>query len=246
MAISRWLNTVSSFVLASLFAVPGAVAQGANKIGVASAVQNRVEGVIGGGTRALSTGSSVFAREVVRTGQDSTAQLLFLDETSLSIGPQSEVTLDRFVYDPNRGAGSVVVNVARGALRFASGSQQSSSYQIRTPVATIGVRGTLFDVYVALNSAGQWIMALVLVNGSLVAGGNILDKPGQALIFGPKGVQKVTWDSTLFAVVKKLPFPLFGNQWAAAPWVTDLPGNVIDNIDQLHGTGPVYDPYIGQ
>jgi hypothetical protein len=237
MAISRWLTTVSTFVLSTVFALGSAQAQNQQKIGIASAVKNRVEGVLGGGSRPLAAGSNVFAREVVRTGEQSIAQLLFLDETSLSIGPQSEVTLDRFVFDPNRGAGNVSVNLSRGALRFVSGSQQPSSYQIRTPVATIGVRGTIFDAYVALNAQKQWVLVLVLVSGALQAGNYSLNVPGQALIFGPGGVQQVTWDSTLFSVVNSVPFPLFGSHWAALPWMTQIFGSSADRFDQKYGTG---------
>jgi hypothetical protein len=241
MAISRLMGTVSSFVLSALFTLHGAAAQNAPKIGVASAVKNRVDGQIGGATRPLVPGGDIFAREVVRTGEQSTAQLLFLDETSLSIGPQSEVTLDRFVYDPNRGAGNVVINATRGAFRFVSGSQQPTSYQIRTPVATIGVRGTIFDLYITQNAAKQWIAILILVQGSLVAGNYSLFKAGQALIFGPSGVQQVTWDSTLFAVVNGAPFPLYGAQWPADPNWVHIPNFPIDRVDQHLGTGP--DPY---
>jgi hypothetical protein len=242
MAISRWFSTVSSFALAAILSSNGALAQGTAKIGVASAVKNKVEGSAGG-TRALSTGSSVFAREVVRTGDQSTAQLLFLDETSLSIGPQSEVTLDRFVFDPNRGAGSVVLNATKGALRFVSGSQQPSSYQIRTPVATIGVRGTIFDCYVGVGKDGPFAI-IILVEGALTANGQTLSKAGQALIFKKGGVQQVTWDSTLFSLVSTVPFPLWGNHWRMeTPDWAKLPDFTQDRIEDLLGRGPFPDLY---
>jgi hypothetical protein len=244
MAISRWLATVSSFALATAFALSGASAQGTGKIGVASAVSNRVESVVGGGARQLAVGGDVFARQMVRTGEASAAQLLFLDETSLSIGPSSEVTLDRFVYDPNRGTGNVVLNATKGAFRFVSGSQQPSSYQIRTPVATIGVRGTIFDCYItqrphgiAQTPPGEWIVVIVLVEGSLTAAGHTLSKAGQALIFSSKGVQQVIWDSTLFAVVQKVPFPLFGSHWPNDPNWNSIVNNPIDRLDQTFGSG---------
>jgi hypothetical protein len=255
MAISRWLSTVSSLVIAGMFAAGNAGAQGTPKIGVASAVKNRVDGTIGGSSRPLVAGSDVFSRQVVSTGQDSAAQLLFLDETSLSIGPQSEITLDRFVYDPNRGAGNVVVNATRGALRFVSGSQQSNSYQIRTPVATIGVRGTIFDLYLKALANGKTILVLILVEGgtSMTYGGQVynLNKPGQALIIGlGQQVQQVTWDSSLFAVVDRMPFPLFGNHWPNDPHWNQIENIPIDRLDQVFGNGglpePPCEPYCGE
>src|SRR5215470_6805256 len=94
-----------------------AVAQTA-RIGAASAVRNQVTAGQTGGERQLAVGGPVFQNEAVRTGVDSVAQLLFSDQTTMSLGPRSEVRLDRYVYDPNRSAGDVAVSLSTGALRF--------------------------------------------------------------------------------------------------------------------------------
>ena len=108
-------------IVAAAFFANGTFA--AQKIGVASAVKNSVD-VVGAGARPLSNGSDVGANERIRTGQQSTTQLLFLDQTTLNIGAQSEVVLDRFVYDPNGGAGKVVINAGVGVFRFVTGAQK--------------------------------------------------------------------------------------------------------------------------
>ena len=163
--------------------------------------------------------------------------MLFLDETSLSVGPRSDVTLDHFIYDANRGTGRMVLSASRGALRFVSGSMESRSYQIRTPVATVGVRGTVFDLLVTRNASGRIVTVLVLVEGATVAdfGGKqyTLTKPGQALLFGPRGVQQVSYDGTLAAVQNRVPFPLFGNTLAGTQRIDEL----TDRLDQLYGRG---------
>jgi hypothetical protein len=110
----------------------------------------------------LAAGGDVFANEVVRTGDASNAQLVFLDRTNLGVGPKSSVTLDRFVYDPDRGTGRVVVRATRGIFRFVTGSQPSQDYTIETPLATIGVRGTIFDLLVQ-----QTRVIVVLVSGEV-------------------------------------------------------------------------------
>jgi hypothetical protein len=148
------------------------------KIGVAAAVQNEVFG----NSQPLSNGSGVFANERIRTGDSGMTQLQFLDETNLSVGPKSEVVLDRFVYDPNRGKGSVVVQTGRGVFRFVSGSQDPTSYQIKTPVATIGVRGTVFEL---VNGSG--FSAIVQVEGNtivkiLATGQNLVVQPGTTVL----------------------------------------------------------------
>jgi hypothetical protein len=137
----------AGLTLAMIMALQPTVSTAQN-IGQAAAVKNQVEGVVGGQTRGLSSGSQVYAREVVRTRDASQAELQFLDNTKLSVGPVSEVRLDKFVYDPNKGAGGVAINATRGAYRFVTGAQDSKNYEIKTPYATLGVRGTVLEIVV--------------------------------------------------------------------------------------------------
>ena len=115
-----------------------------DKIGNAITIKNQVEGVTAGGTQSLTTGSEVYSNELVRTVGQSMAQLLFVDNTNLSIGPLSMIRLDSFVYDPNASRGNVVLRAGVGAFRFITGLQDKKSYAIKTEFATIGVRGTEF------------------------------------------------------------------------------------------------------
>lgn len=138
------------FALLAGVILPGG-AFGAQQIGVAAAVNNQVEGLSGSAARRLATGSGVFENERVRTGDASTAQLLFLDKTIVNIGPKAELTLDKFVFDPNRGRGQVALDILRGSVRFATGSQNPSNYSIKTPVANIGIRGSIAHISVQLN-----------------------------------------------------------------------------------------------
>ncbi len=122
-------------------------------IGSATAVANQVEGIVRGQPQTLSSGSAIYTDELVRTGQDGIAELGFVDSTRLSVGPTSEVRLDKFVYNPDKGAGSVVLQATRGSYRFVTGVQDHQSYQIKTSYATLGVRGTVveFDLREARN-----------------------------------------------------------------------------------------------
>jgi hypothetical protein len=118
-------------------------------IGVAAAVKNDVRGTINGAHSALAVGSNLFQGEVVQTGDASQTELLFNDQTNLSVGAKSTVTLDKFIFDPNRGTGEVVLNASLGAFRFVTGSQDPKNYSIKTPTATIGVRGTINRFYIS-------------------------------------------------------------------------------------------------
>jgi hypothetical protein len=142
----------------------------------------------------VSAGSEIFANETVRTGEASLAQLLFLDQTSLSVGPGSEVKLDRFVYNPDRKTGSVVLETSRGAFRFVTGSQNPSNYIIKTPLATIGVRGTIFNTRISKTAEHIYV-----VQGRVhvhTAAGNYVLHAGDGLSLSAIGVQRVRWDST--------------------------------------------------
>jgi hypothetical protein len=66
----------------------------------------------------------------------------FNDRTNIDVGPNSSVRLDRFVFDPNRGAGKVILNATKGSFRFTTGAQNpKADYQVRTPYGVLGVRG---------------------------------------------------------------------------------------------------------
>ena len=147
----RMRNSLLVFGLALLWGAAAsvqAVGQRAAKIGAAQAVENDVEGRLGNSVHKLAVGSEVFQNQLVRTGKASTARLQFLDETDLSLSPYTQVALDRFVYDPDKKTGRVILNVPRGLVRFVTGSMEKQSYTIRTPIGTLGVRGTVFDLLV--------------------------------------------------------------------------------------------------
>jgi hypothetical protein len=100
----------------------------AQKIGVASSVKNDLQRVAPAPSQAVGAGSSLIANEHLRTGEASSAQLLFLDETSVSMGAQSDLVLDRFVYNPNRAAGNVVLSTARRASFCHRGAESDQLY----------------------------------------------------------------------------------------------------------------------
>ncbi len=188
--------------LALALAIAAFPAVAATNIGVAAAVKNDVKGSSG----ALSAGGKVFQNEVITTGVESLAQLLFLDETSLSIGPKSQVTLDKFVFNPSQGAGSVVFSATKGAFRFITGSQDPRHYEIKTPVATIGVRGTIVDCFIVTGG-----LVCIVEEGSAVVGGHTVSA-GQAIFIANNGdvTGPMTPDGRFFAVAGNVPWPLYG------------------------------------
>jgi hypothetical protein len=121
-------------------------------IGSAALIERDVSGTFAGNTRPLSTGDGVVSNENIRTANASSAQLRFLDQSSLTIGPTSSVVLDRFVYNPDQSARTGTVRMTIGAARWVGGATQSDdAYHVQTPHAVIGVRGTVFDLLVETN-----------------------------------------------------------------------------------------------
>ena len=134
-------NWIQVLPLAILFALQATTAHAQEAIGKATSVKPQAEGSHGG-TRTLSGGADVYSKETVRTGDTGQADLQFRDQSNLSVGPKSSVRLDKFVYDPNKSAGTVAIQATRGSFRFVTGSQGGGgNYQVKTPYGTLGVRG---------------------------------------------------------------------------------------------------------
>jgi hypothetical protein len=92
--------------------------------------------------RVLHVGVDVQANEVVTTGANDRAHLLFLDGSSLTVGPQARLTIDRFVYDPNTKTGALAINASQGIFRFVGGRiSKTSPVTVTTPSATLSIRG---------------------------------------------------------------------------------------------------------
>ena len=122
----------------ALLAMPSAASLAETRIGVAASTKPNADGVVAGSSQSLSAGSEVFANETVRTGNLGQADLVFVDQTNLTVGPTSEVLLDKFVYDQPGSKGNVVFQATRGAFRFVTGTQDRRAYAINTPYGSLG------------------------------------------------------------------------------------------------------------
>ena len=172
----------------------------ATDIGVAAAVRGTVKASAPGGPagRAVETGKPVYQNDKVVTGADSKLQILLLDETGFTVGPNSEMTLDEFVYDPGTDAGKVSATVKKGAFRFSTGKvarRDPTNMKVATPVATIGIRGTM-----VAGSASESEATIVLLGPGP---GNNADEKGGAFTvsnqFGSTEVDKDGWGVTVKA-----------------------------------------------
>src|SRR4051794_16617775 len=110
---------IAPLVLAAVSVVQPTDSHAQAAIGKASSVKPDADGSVAG---TLSVGANVHASETVKTGSAGQANLRFNDSSHLSVGPSSNVRLDKFVYDPNKGSGSAALEASKGAFRFVTGS----------------------------------------------------------------------------------------------------------------------------
>ncbi|HVY20772.1 MAG TPA: FecR domain-containing protein [Bauldia sp.] len=114
--------------------------------GTVLAVIQSAQSVGANGEVVLNVSSPVYAGDHINTGPVGEAQIKFMDNTKLVVGPNSSMVIDAFVFSSNNTAKQITIDAAKGVFRFFTGVSQKNAYQINTPTATIGVRGTQFDI----------------------------------------------------------------------------------------------------
>jgi hypothetical protein len=97
------------------------------------------------GTVPAQAGQPVFEADTLRTGADGRLGVTLKDDTRISLGPNSEVRLDRFAYAPAEGRLGFVLKVVKGMAAYVSGQIAKiapDAVRLETPSAIVGVRGT--------------------------------------------------------------------------------------------------------
>src|SRR5216684_2241934 len=92
--------------------------------------------------RILRIGIDVQANELITTAANDRAHLVFIDGSSLTVGPNARLTIDRFVFDPSTQKGELAINASKGVLRLVGGKiSKTNAITITAPSSTIGIRG---------------------------------------------------------------------------------------------------------
>ncbi|HXC26990.1 MAG TPA: FecR family protein [Stellaceae bacterium] len=180
-------------LLAIAVGAPHARAEGEQRVGVNAAVNTDANGTPPGGvTKRLVLGENIVHNERVTTDKNGQTQILFLDGSSVSVGPESDMTIDDFVYDPASGTGKMSLTDLQGAMRFVGGklSKQEDAVAVHFGSATIGVRGGVFLADLHPGGKSQIIfvyghgVTITLPNGQTVE----LYRPGFAIDFDSHGM----------------------------------------------------------
>jgi hypothetical protein len=140
----RHVVFVFAFCVAANAAAPRAYAQAAARVGEAAVVHNEVVNV--STTSQINVGDGVLRDETVRTGAESAARFVMADSTNLSLGANASLKLDRTVFKDEHSYKDIAIRLTSGAFRFVTGHSEKTAYKITTPLATIGVRGTILDI----------------------------------------------------------------------------------------------------
>jgi hypothetical protein len=96
-------------------------------------------------------GQVVYEADGLKTGPDGSIGLTLKDDTRLSLGPSSEVRLEKFLYAPGTGGLGMVLKFVRGVAAYVSGRMAKlapDSIRLETPAAIVGVRGTSLAIRV--------------------------------------------------------------------------------------------------
>lgn len=146
---------LKSLLLCAAASLALALPAAAQNIGTVASQEPTLRGTPpGGATRALDLGSGVVRDERIVSSPSGRGQLMFVDQTTLSLAPNTTIVLDEFVFNPG-GTGQIGLQMTEGALRFIGGAlSRDQEATVATPTATIGIRGSSALV---IHEAGETI-----------------------------------------------------------------------------------------
>ena len=116
-------------------------------IGYVKTVQGDAAVWVAGQATPAQPGTQVKVGNVLKTGKQGSMGVTFQDETLISLGPDTEITVDEYLFAPGKGELKLSASIAKGSLNYVSGiiaKLKPQAVNLKTPTGTIGVRGTHF------------------------------------------------------------------------------------------------------
>lgn len=158
---SRKYSMVPTAAAVAIAALAVAAPAQATEIGSVAAANQRIDGTPPGQpSRTLQLGNRIFADELIISSEIGSGQFVFLDQTTLTVSPGSEILLDRYVFDPGSGSGEIALTLTKGVLRFIGGKvTKTGEATVSTPHATIGIRGGIAAITVGLEGTNAVFLA---------------------------------------------------------------------------------------
>src|SRR5262245_25749113 len=127
----------------AMILVAGLKGASAQTVGTVTKVQKQAQV----GSTPAAVGTPVNMNVVLSTGVDARLQNIFIDDTTLTLGENARVVVDRFVFNPDTSTGAMILNTSSAALRFSTGKigqMRNKDVTVNTPFAALSVRGTEF------------------------------------------------------------------------------------------------------
>lgn len=144
-------------------------------IGTVAEVRQGATLVSGGTDTKITKGARVDQGDLIRTNGRGLVQLVFDDGTRIAVGPRSQLVVDEVLMRNSGQASRFAVTAVTGSFRFISGNSGNKAYSVTTPTATMGVRGTGFDIAV---QSRRTIMVALEGIVRMCAGGSCADGVG--------------------------------------------------------------------
>jgi hypothetical protein len=149
--MSRLQSSIGVAVIAVLATATPVLAQQPSAAGRIKVVSGAAFVVRQGATIPAEAGQVVFETDGLKTGTDGRIGVTLKDDTRVSLGPSSELRLQRFTYEPGSGGFGMVIQFVRGVAAYVSGRMAKlapQSIRLETPAAIVGVRGTSLAIRV--------------------------------------------------------------------------------------------------
>ena len=148
--MKKFISTVVGFLLLVSFSAKAQEELSIEKqlVGIVGAISGTVKTE----TRELKAGDKIYLNETIYAAAGSGTQILLLDQSTFTIGEDSEVVMDTFVFDPATNDGKIVASVKQGSLKVISGlisKKNPDSLTVEVPEGTLGSRGTEFQTIVS-------------------------------------------------------------------------------------------------
>lgn len=165
-------------LFAALFLVSTSAVAATDNIGsVAEIVRSASATPLDGAAKPVKTKDGINQYDTIETVAKGGIKINFIDETELQLGGNSRLLIDEMVFDPASLQGKSVINLLAGTYVFVSGKMPKENVDIRTPSATIGIRGTEFTVQVSDTGATSVSVIDGLVEMTSIATGGQVSIP---------------------------------------------------------------------
>ena len=183
-----------------LFLILSTHANSAEKLSIEKqlvGIVGAISGTVKTETRELKAGDKIYLNETIYAAPDSGTQILLLDQSTFTVGEDSEVVMDTFIYDPETNDGKIVASVKQGSLKVISGlisKKNPDSLTVEVPEGTLGSRGTEFQTIVSKGRTDTLLIGpgknntLGMRPGSVLVGNNL----GQTLLDNPYSITSMT------------------------------------------------------